>query len=87
MSKPITSVAFMILVERGLVALEDPVSRVILEWKTLAAAVAGGRSLGDFRTRPPSPEMLMVDLLRRSAAERLIESRTPRLLPRPHREV
>src|ERR1700682_6305471 len=35
MTKPITSVAFMMLVEQGLVALDDPVQRFIPEWRNL----------------------------------------------------
>ena len=33
MSKPITSVGFMMLVERGLVRLEDPISKYIPDFK------------------------------------------------------
>jgi CubicO group peptidase (beta-lactamase class C family) len=33
MSKPITSVALMMLVEEGKIALDDPVARYIPEWK------------------------------------------------------
>ncbi|MGK8194240.1 serine hydrolase domain-containing protein [Burkholderia cepacia] len=67
MTKPITSVAFMTLVEQGRVALDDPVSSVIPAWKDLGVAVAGARSLGGFQTRPVAREMLMVDLLRHTA--------------------
>jgi CubicO group peptidase (beta-lactamase class C family) len=67
MTKPITSVAFMILVERGLVGLDDPVSSIIPSWKNLGVIVAGARSLGGFQTRPVSREMLIVDLLRHTA--------------------
>ncbi|KHK49573.1 beta-lactamase [Ralstonia sp. A12] len=67
MTKPITSVAFMTLVEQGLVALDDPVSRFIPAWKQLGVAVAGARSLGGFHTRPVGREMLIVDLLRHTA--------------------
>ncbi len=35
MTKPITSLAFMMLVEEGAVALDDPVARFIPEWKAL----------------------------------------------------
>ena len=35
MTKPITSVAFMMLVEEGLVALDEPVHKYIPEWKNL----------------------------------------------------
>ena len=43
MTKPITSVALMMLVEEGRIALEDPVHRYIPEWRNLGvfAAVAG----------------------------------------------
>ena len=41
MSKPITSVAFMMLVEEGKVALDDPVHKYIPEWKDLGVFVAG----------------------------------------------
>ena len=37
MTKPITSVAFMMLVEAGRVALHDPVSRFLPRWGSLAA--------------------------------------------------
>lgn len=67
MTKPITSAAFMTLVELGLVALDDPVSRFIPAWKHLGVAVAGARSLGGFHTRPVGREMLIVDLLRHTA--------------------
>lgn len=67
MTKPITSVAFMTLVEKGLVALDDPVSSAIPEWKDLGVIVAGARSLGGFQTRRPEREMQMIDLLRHTA--------------------
>jgi len=41
MSKPITSVALMTLFERGEFQLNDPVSRVIPEWKDLQVYVSG----------------------------------------------
>jgi CubicO group peptidase (beta-lactamase class C family) len=65
MSKPITSVAFMMLVEEGLVALDDPVSRYIPAWAGLG--VYDGGLLGGFRTRPPARPMLIVDLLRHTS--------------------
>src|SRR5713101_1586586 len=49
MTKPITSVAFMQLVEQGLVALDDPVHRHIPEWKDLG--VYQGGFMETFRTR------------------------------------
>jgi CubicO group peptidase (beta-lactamase class C family) len=48
MTKPITSVAFMMLVEEGKVALDDPVERYIPAWKDLGVYAAG--SLGAFAT-------------------------------------
>jgi CubicO group peptidase (beta-lactamase class C family) len=48
MTKPITSVAFMMLVEEGLVALDDPVHRYIPSWRDLGVYVAGG---GGFQSR------------------------------------
>src|SRR5439155_26603566 len=62
MTKPITSVAFMMLVEEGLVAIDEPVAKYIPEWKDLGVFVAG--TAPAFLTRPPSRPMLIVDLLR-----------------------
>src|SRR5689334_13998810 len=65
MTKPITSVAFMMLVEQGLVALDDPVHRFIPEWKDLAVYSAGTNPA--FMTKRPNRPMLMVDLLRHTS--------------------
>lgn len=65
MSKPITSVAFMMMVEQGLVALDDPVHRLIPEWRDLA--VYKGGFMETFRTERPQRPMLMVDLLRHTS--------------------
>ena len=65
MTKPITSIAFMMLVEEGLVALDDPVSRFIPSWASLGVFLAGVP--GDFQTRPPSAPMRVIDLLRHTA--------------------
>lgn len=65
MTKPITSVAFMMLVEEGKVALDDPVSRFIPSWKDLA--VYAGGFMETFRTRRTQRPMLMVDLLRHTS--------------------
>jgi CubicO group peptidase (beta-lactamase class C family) len=65
MTKPITSVAFMMLFEEGRVALDDPVHTYIPQWKNLGV-FAGG--LGpSFRTKPPARPMLIVDLLRHTS--------------------
>ena len=66
MTKPITSVALMMLVEEGRIALEDPVHRYIPEWKTLGVFVAGTHKLG-FQTTPVKRPMQVVDLLRHTA--------------------
>ena len=41
MTKPLTSVAFMQLVEQGLVSLDDPVHRYIPEWEDPGVYVGG----------------------------------------------
>ncbi len=66
MTKPITSVAFMQLVEEGRLALSDPVHRIIPEWKNLGVYVAGGGNQ-PFQTRPTRAPMRMIDLLRHTA--------------------
>lgn len=66
MTKPITSVAFMQLIEEGALALSDPVTKVIPEWKKLGVYVAGGGNT-PFQTRPLRAPMRMIDLLRHTA--------------------
>src|ERR1700749_2060830 len=65
MTKPITSVAFMMLFEEGKVALDEPVAKYIPEWKNLGVFVAGSHPA--FLTRQPSRPMLIVDLLRHTS--------------------
>jgi CubicO group peptidase (beta-lactamase class C family) len=65
MTKPITSIAFMMLVEEGRVALDEPVHKYIPEWKNLGVFQAGIAPA--FLTRPPSRPMLIVDLLRHTS--------------------
>jgi CubicO group peptidase (beta-lactamase class C family) len=65
MTKPITSVAFMMLLEEGRVALDEPVHKYIPEWKGLGVFQAG--TAPAFLTRPPSRPMLIVDLLRHTS--------------------
>jgi CubicO group peptidase (beta-lactamase class C family) len=65
MTKPITSVAFMMLVEQGLVALDEPVHKYIPEWKNLGVFQAGVAPA--FLTRPPARPMQIVDLLRHTS--------------------
>jgi len=65
MTKPITSVAFMMLFEEGRIALDEPVVKYIPEWKNLGVFVAG--TAPNFLTRPLSRPMLIVDLLRHTS--------------------
>lgn len=58
MTKPVTSVAFMMLVEAGLVALDDPVERVIPEFSSLTVGL---------ERAPLKRPMLMIDLLRHTS--------------------
>jgi CubicO group peptidase (beta-lactamase class C family) len=65
MTKPITSVAFMMLVEEGHIALDEPVHKYIPEWKNLGVFQAG--TAPAFLTRPPARPMQIVDLLRHTS--------------------
>ena len=65
MTKPVTSVAFMMLVEEGLVALDDPVAKYIPAWAGLGVQSAGVYPL--FQTTPVARPMLVVDLLRHTS--------------------
>ena len=64
MTKPITSVAFMMLVEEGRVALEEPVHRYIPAWRDLGVYLAGTPGLPDPPADAPMP---IVDLLRHTS--------------------
>jgi CubicO group peptidase (beta-lactamase class C family) len=65
MTKPVTSIAFMQLVEQGLVALDDPVHKYIPAWKDLGVFVGG--FMQTFRTKRCERPMLIVDLLRHTS--------------------
>jgi CubicO group peptidase (beta-lactamase class C family) len=74
MTKPITSVAFMMLVEEGRVAIDEPVHKYIPEWKNLGVYVGGIPTLGtkpgavpQFITKPVARPMQIVDLLRHTS--------------------
>lgn len=58
MTKPVTSVAFMMLVEQGVVSLDDPVTKVLPEFTDLRVGEDGGRKAGPMR---------MIDLLRHTS--------------------
>lgn len=66
MTKPVTSIAFMMLVEQGMVALEQPVESVIPEFRGIGVYEAGGGGQA-FRTRRPGSPMLMIDLMRHTS--------------------
>ncbi|MGH6911269.1 MAG: serine hydrolase domain-containing protein, partial [Phenylobacterium sp.] len=65
MTKPVTSVALMMLVEEGLIALDDPVAKHIPAWKDLAVFSAGLEP--GFLTTPTARPMQVVDLLRHTS--------------------
>ncbi|KTE46573.1 MULTISPECIES: serine hydrolase domain-containing protein [unclassified Sphingopyxis] len=66
MTKPITSIAFMMLVEEGKVALGDPLVKFCPEFRDTGVFVAGGGNI-PFVTRPPATPIRMVDLLRHTS--------------------
>lgn len=66
MTKPITSVAFMMLVEEAKVALDTPVHHVLPELKGVGVYDGGGAGV-PFVTKPCAQPMRMVDLLRHTA--------------------
>jgi CubicO group peptidase (beta-lactamase class C family) len=65
MTKPVTSLAFMMLVEEGKVGLDTPVHHVLPEFKGIG--VYAGGSAAPFQTRPTTNPMRMVDLLRHTS--------------------
>ena len=65
MTKPITTVALMMLVEEGKVALDEPVHKYIPEWSNLGVYQAGFAPL--FLTRHTARPMQIVDLLRHTS--------------------
>jgi CubicO group peptidase (beta-lactamase class C family) len=66
MTKPVTSIAFMMLLEEGRVTLDQPVDSVIPEWAGLGVYNGGGGGV-PFLTRPPERPMQMIDLLRHTS--------------------
>ncbi|BEV02085.1 serine hydrolase domain-containing protein [Novosphingobium olei] len=62
MTKPLTSIALMMLVEEGAIALEDPVTKVLPEFAGLAV-YAGGGGDAPFMPGRPAHGMRIVDLL------------------------
>ncbi len=66
MTKPVTSIAFMQLVEGGSVALDTPVHHVLPEFKGLGVYNGGGGGV-PFVTKPTAEPMRMIDLLRHTS--------------------
>ncbi|MFN7176067.1 MAG: serine hydrolase domain-containing protein [Thermaurantiacus sp.] len=66
MTKPIASVALMMLVEQGRIQLDDPVAKFIPAWAGLRVYKAGTLKTG-FVTEPPKRPMLVIDLMRHTA--------------------
>lgn len=66
MTKPVTSIAFMQLVERGLIALSDPITKVLPEFAKTGVFVSGGGNT-PFVTRPPASPVRMIDLMRHTS--------------------
>ncbi|UIJ47406.1 beta-lactamase family protein [Sphingomonas cannabina] len=66
MTKPITSIAFMMLVEEGKVALDTPVHHILPEFKGIGVYDGGGGGV-PFVTKPTAEPMRMVDLLRHTS--------------------
>ncbi len=66
MTKPITAIIFMQLVEEGKVALSHSVESYLPEFKNLGVFVSGGGNT-PFLTRPAATSMKMVDLMRHTS--------------------
>ncbi len=66
MTKPVTSIAFMMLLEEGKVALDTPVHRVLPEFRDIGVYNGGGGGV-PFATKPLTRSMLMLDLLRHTS--------------------
>jgi CubicO group peptidase (beta-lactamase class C family) len=66
MTKPITSLIFMQLVEEGKVALSHSVASFLPEFKDIGVFVSGGGGV-PFLTRPATTPMKMIDLLRHTS--------------------
>jgi CubicO group peptidase (beta-lactamase class C family) len=66
MTKPITSIAFMMLVEEGKVAVDTPVHHALPEFEGLGVYNGGGGGV-PFLTKPCDQPMRMIDLLRHTS--------------------
>lgn len=66
MTKPITSLAFMMLVEAGQVALDTPVADILPEMANVGVYDGGGGDV-PFMTKQPAEPLRMIDLLRHTS--------------------
>lgn len=66
MTKPVTSIALMQLVEQGKLAISEPVAKYLPELKDVGVFVAGGGNI-PYVTRPPATPIRVIDLLRHTA--------------------
>jgi CubicO group peptidase (beta-lactamase class C family) len=66
MTKPVTSVALMMLYERGLFQLDDPVCRWVPSWQEQCVYVAGDGG-GPYQTEPLRRPVSIRDLLRHTS--------------------
>jgi CubicO group peptidase (beta-lactamase class C family) len=66
MTKPVTSLAFMMLVEQCKVGLDTPVASILPEFVNLGVYNGGGAGM-PFLTKPLASPLLMVDLLRHTS--------------------
>ena len=65
MTKPITSIGLLQLIERGIVQLDDPVAKYIPEFADTEVYVSGDAD--SYESRPPDRAIEIVDLLRHTA--------------------
>lgn len=65
MTKPMTTVAALMLLEEGAIALDDPVARFIPAFADLRVYASGGP--GSFVTQPPARAMTVLDLMRHTS--------------------
>ncbi len=65
MTKPVTSIALMMLVEEGRISLDDPVARWIPSWRGQSVYRAG--MPGAFVTTPVETPMRVLDLMRHTS--------------------
>jgi CubicO group peptidase (beta-lactamase class C family) len=65
MTKPVTAVALLMLMEEGLIGLDDPVANFIPEFESLG--VYAGGAMGGFKTNPSPRPVKVIDLLRHTS--------------------